>query len=252
MQWNREWLLADFNRITAHRFSEPIPEAVHCVNAKNIFIEPGAQIMHCWLNASEGPIYIGKDAYIMEGAAIRGPFAMGEGSVLKMHASIYGATTLGPACTAGGEIKNVVMMGYSNKAHQGYLGDSVIGEWCNLGAGTTNSNVKNTAGMVKVWDFHSNQYISVANKCGVIMGDYCTVAINAAINTGSMFGTCCNIFGTGLLPTIVPSGSWGVTGIRYQLNKAIASISNWKQFKGSTFTADEISVLEHIFAHRAM
>ena len=252
MQWNREWLLADFNRITAQRFSEPIPEAVHCVNAKNIFIEPGAQIMHCWLNASEGPIYIGKDAYIMEGSAIRGPFAMGEGSVLKMHASIYGATTLGPFCTAGGEIKNVVMMGYSNKAHQGYLGDSVIGEWCNLGAGTTNSNVKNTAGMVKVWDFHSNQYISVANKCGVIMGDYCTVAINSAINTGSMFGTCCNIFGTGLLPTIVPSGSWGVTGIRYQLNKAIASISNWKQFKGRTFTADEISVLEHIFAHRSM
>jgi len=252
MQWNRDWLIADFNRITAQRFSEPIPEAVHCVNAKNIFIEPGAQIMHCWLNASEGPIYIGKDAYIMEGAAIRGPFAMGDGSVVKMHSSIYGATTLGPACTAGGEIKNVVMMGYSNKAHQGYLGDSVIGEWCNLGAGTTNSNVKNTASMVKVWDFNTDQYIPVANKCGVIMGDYCTVAINSAINTGSMFGTCCNIFGTGLLPTIVPSGSWGVTGIRYQLNKAIASISNWKQFKGHSLTVEEISVLEHIFAHRSM
>ncbi|MBU3743838.1 MAG: glucose-1-phosphate thymidylyltransferase [Sediminibacterium sp.] len=250
MQWNKEWLAIDFKLITANRFSEPIPESVFCTSVNNIFIEPGAQLMNCWLNASEGPIYIGKNAYIMEGAAIRGPFAMGEGAVVKMQASIYGATTLGPYCTAGGEIKNAVMMGYSNKAHQGYLGDAVIGEWCNLGAGTTNSNVKNTAGMVKVWDYNTNQYISVANKCGVVMGDYCTVAINSSINTGSMFGTCSNIFGTGLLPTIVPSCNWGVSGIRYNFNKALDSIRNWKQFKGKTLTEDEISVLKQIFAHQ--
>ena len=250
MQWNKEWLTIDFQLITAHRFSEPIPETVFCTSVNNIFIEPGAQLMNCWLNASEGPIYIGKNAYIMEGAAIRGPFAMGEGAVVKMQASIYGATTLGPFCTAGGEIKNAVLMGYSNKAHQGYLGDAVIGEWCNLGAGTTNSNVKNTAGMVKVWDFNTNQYMSVANKCGVVMGDHCTVAINSSINTGSMFGTCSNIFGSGLLPTIVPSCNWGVTGIRYNFNKALDSIRNWKQFKGKTLTEAEISVLKHIFAHQ--
>lgn len=248
MQWNKEWLAIDFQLITAHRYSEPIPESVFATSVHNIFIESGAQLFNCWLNASEGPIYIGKDALIMEGAAIRGPFAMGAGSVVKMQTSIYGATTLGPLCTAGGEIKNIVMMGYSNKAHQGYLGDAVIGEWCNLGAGTSNSNVKNTAGMVKVWDFNSNAYISVANKCGVIMGDFCTVAINSSINTGSMFGTCSNIFGTGLLPTIVSSCSWGVTGIRYHFDKALDSIRNWKQFKGKTLSEYEISVLEHIFA----
>lgn len=250
MQWNKEWLAIDFQLITANRSSEPIPETVFCTSVNNIFIEPGAQLINCWLNAAEGPIYIGKNAFIMEGAAIRGPFAMGEGAVVKMQASIYGATTLGPFCTAGGEIKNAVMMGYSNKAHQGYLGDAVIGEWCNLGAGTTNSNVKNTAGIVKVWDFNTNQYISVANKCGVVMGDYCTVAINSSINTGSMFGTCSNIFGTGLLPTIVPSCNWGVTGIRYNFDKALDSIRNWKQFKGKLLTEDEISVLKHIFAHQ--
>jgi len=172
------------------------------------------------------------------------------GSVVKMQSSIYGATTLGPYCVGGGEIKHSLMMGYSNKAHQGYLGDAVIGEWCNLGAGATNSNVKNTAGIVSVWDFHTSQYVPVGQKCGVIMGDYCTVAIQSAMNTGSMYGTCCNVFGTGLLPTIIESGSWGVNGTRYQLPKAIAAISNWKQLKGKSFTADEISVLEHIFAQR--
>jgi hypothetical protein len=141
-------------------------------------------------------------------------------------------------------------MGYSNKAHHGYLGDAVIGEWCNLGAGATNSNVKNTAGIVQIWDFHTRQYVPVGQKCGVIMGDYCTIAIQSAMNTGSMYGTCCNVFGTGLLPTILESGSWGVNGTHYQLPKAIASINNWKQLKGKSFTAAEMSVLEHIFAQR--
>jgi len=169
--------------------------------------------------------------------------------VVKMQSSIYGATTLGPYCVGGGEIKNALMMGYSNKAHHGYLGDAVIGEWCNLGAGATNSNVKNTAGTVNVWDFHTRQYLPVGQKCGVIMGDYCTVSIQAAMNTGSMYGVCCNIFGNGLLPTVVESCSWGVAGVRYDLPKAITSISNWKQMKGRSFSAEEMSILEYIFAH---
>lgn len=250
MEWNKEQLIQDFSLITAGRLSEPVPEQVYCTHPENIFIEKGAALAPCYLNATEGPIYIGHNATILEGAAIRGPFAMCTGSVVKMQSSIYGATTLGPYCVGGGEIKHSLMMGYSNKAHQGYLGDAVIGEWCNLGAGATNSNVKNTAGIVSVWDFHTSQYMPVGQKCGVIMGDYCTVAIQSAMNTGSMYGTCCNVFGTGLLPTIIESGSWGVNGTRYQLPKAIAAISNWKQLKGKSFTADEISVLEHIFAQR--
>ena len=245
---NRQQLVEDVEIITAGRLSEPIPANVHCTHPEKIFIEPGAELAPCYLNATEGPIYIGRNATILEGAAIRGPFALCEGAVVKMQSSIYGATTLGPYCVGGGEIKNALMMGYSNKAHHGYLGDAVIGEWCNLGAGATNSNVKNTAGTVNVWDFHTQQYIPVGQKCGVIMGDYCTVSIQAAMNTGSMYGVCCNIFGNGLLPTIVQPCSWGVTGTRYELPKAIASIGNWKQMKGRNFTAEEISILEYIFA----
>lgn len=250
IEWNRDLLIQDFSRITAGRLSEPIPEQVYCTHPENVFIEQGAVLAPCWLNASDGPIYIGAQATILEGSAIRGPFAMCAGSVVKMQSSIYAATTLGPFSTAGGEIKNTLIMGYSNKAHHGYLGDAVIGEWCNLGAGATNSNVKNTAGIVQIWDFHTRQYVPVGQKCGVIMGDYCTIAIQSAMNTGSMYGTCCNVFGTGLLPTILESGSWGVNGTHYQLPKAIASINNWKQLKGKSFTAAEMSVLEHIFAQR--
>lgn len=246
---NRQQLLEDVELITAGRLSEPIPAHVQCTHPENIFIEPGADVAPCYLNATEGPIYIGSKATILEGAAIRGPFAMCEGAVVKMQSSIYGATTLGPYCVGGGEIKNTLMMGYSNKAHHGYLGDAVIGEWCNLGAGATNSNVKNNAGIVSVWDFYTREYVPVGQKCGVIMGDYCTVSIQAAMNTGSIYGTCCNVFGSGLLPTIIEPCSWGVAGTRYELPKAIASIGNWKQMKGRSFTAEEISILEYIFAH---
>jgi UDP-N-acetylglucosamine diphosphorylase/glucosamine-1-phosphate N-acetyltransferase len=245
---NKQQLFEDVELITAGRLSAPIPDHIHCTHPEKIFIEPGAELAPCYLNATEGPIYIGRNATILEGAAIRGPFAMCEGAVVKMQSSIYGATTLGPFCVGGGEIKNTLMMGYSNKAHHGYLGDAVIGEWCNLGAGATNSNVKNTAGIVSVWDFHTRQYVPVGQKCGVIMGDYCTVSIQAAMNTGSIYGVCCNIYGNGLLPTVVDPFSWGVTGTRYQLPKAIASISNWKQMKGRSFTSAEISILEYIFA----
>lgn len=246
---NRQQLLEDVELITAGRLSEPIPAHIQCTHPENIFIEPGADVAPCYLNATEGPIYIGSNATILEGAAIRGPFAMCEGAVVKMQSSIYGATTLGPYCVGGGEIKNTLMMGYSNKAHHGYLGDAVIGEWCNLGAGATNSNVKNTAGIVSVWDFYTKQLVPVGQKCGVIMGDYCTVSIQSAMNTGSIYGTCCNVFGSGLLPTIIEPCSWGVAGTRYELPKAIASIGNWKQMKGRSFTAEEISILEYIFAH---
>ena len=247
MQWNDEMIRADFGLITKGRSPQPLSATVSIVQPADIFIEEGARLQFCTLNAATGPIYIGKNAEVMEGSVIRGPFVLGENSVLKLNSRIYGATTLGPNCMGGGEIKNTVMMGYSNKAHDGYLGDSVVGEWCNFGAGSTNSNIKNTASEVKVWDMGSEKYMGAGQKCGVIMGDYSKVAINSSINTGAVIGVSCNVFGAGLLPTIIPNFSWGVSGTKYEFEKAIRDINNWKKIKSCFLSEAETSVLEYIF-----
>ena len=247
MQWNDAMLRSDFALVTKGRASQQIPSTVSVLQPENIFIEESARLDFCTLNASTGPIYIGKNTEIMEGSVIRGPFALGESSVIKMNSRIYGATTFGPSCMGGGEIKNMVMMGYSNKGHDGYLGDSVVGEWCNFGAGSTNSNIKNTAGLVKVWDIDSNNYVEVGQKCGLIMGDYSRASINASINTGSMIGVCCNVYGVGLLPTIIPNFSWGVGGTKYVFEKALSDINNWKKLKGQSLSEAESSMLSFIF-----
>lgn len=247
-----DWAIRqDFELLTAGRNTEPIPETVQVTQVRNIFIETGAKLHHCILNASGGPIYIGKDAEIMEGSTIRGPFALGEGSTVKMGSRIYGATTIGPFCTVGGEIKNSVIFGYSNKAHEGYLGDSVIGEWCNLGAGTSGSNVKNTAGTVKVWDNRSKQEQPVGLKCGLLMGDYSRSAINTSFNTGTVVGISVNVFGNGLTPKYIPSFSWGCNGnAKYKFEKAINDIRNWKKLKNRELTQSELEKLKHIFDQR--
>lgn len=167
-----------------------------------------------------------------------------------MGTKIYGATTIGPYCTGGGEIKNSVMMGYSNKGHDGYLGDSVIGEWCNMGAGTSNSNVKNNGSEVKLWNYDSKNYITAGNKCGMIMGDYSRTAINSAINTGTVIGVCCNIFGYGLTAKFIPDFSWGAKGTeKYEFEKAVTDAGNWKKMKNKTVGETERQVLKHIFDH---
>lgn len=248
MLWNDSMIREDFKLVTKGRSSQPISPTVQVVQTADIFIEDGAKLEFCTLNSKTGPIYIGKDAEIMEGSCVRGPFSMGFNSVLKMNSRIYGATSLGPCCMGGGEIKNSVIMGYTNKAHDGYLGDAVIGEWCNMGAGSTNSNVKNTAGEVKVWNYATNSYIGVGQKCGLIMGDYSRVAINSSINTGTIVGVSCNVFGAGLLPTIFNNFSWGISGNRYDLKKAFYAIDNWKKMKNLHITEAETSILETIFA----
>jgi UDP-N-acetylglucosamine diphosphorylase/glucosamine-1-phosphate N-acetyltransferase len=238
----------DFEILTANRVSEVIPETVQVSRSTRIFIEEGADLSHCVLNAEPGPIYIGKDAKVMEGAYIRGPFALGEGGVVKMGAKIYGATTIGPYSVAGGEIKNAVIFGYSNKAHDGYLGDSVIGEWCNLGAGTSNSNVSNTGGNVSVWNPASNGFVVAGNKCGLFMGDYSRSAINACFNTGTVVGVSCNIFGDGLSPKHIPHFSWGIKpSTKYEFDKAIRDIANWKKMKNHSLSESEIQQLKIIF-----
>jgi UDP-N-acetylglucosamine diphosphorylase/glucosamine-1-phosphate N-acetyltransferase len=246
--WNEEMIHSDYKLLTKKRVSHDHNDSVHVTKASQIFIEEGASISYSNLNASSGPIYIGKNSTIMEGCFIRGPFALGEGAVLKMGSKIYGATTIGPYCIAGGEIKNSVMTGYSNKAHDGYLGDSVIGEWCNLGAGTSNSNVKNTGGEVNLWNYHENKYLKSGYKCGMIMGDYSRTSINTSVNTGTIIGTCCNVFGEGLTPKFIGDFSWGAKDAkRYEFEKALKDIGNWKKMKNKTISEPETNILKHIF-----
>jgi UDP-N-acetylglucosamine diphosphorylase/glucosamine-1-phosphate N-acetyltransferase len=245
-QLNNWAIRQDFNLLIKKRRSQPVSRSNKLIKPSAIFIEKGVKLEHCILNASAGPIYIGKNAELMEGCMIRGPFAMGEGSVLKMGTKIYGATTLGPYCMGGGEIKNSVLFGYSNKAHDGYLGDSVIGEWCNLGAGTSNSNLKNNASEIRLWT--PGGKVNAGKKCGVMMGDYSRTAVNTAINTGTVTGVCCNVFGNGLTPKYIPSFSWGSDGFdRYKFEKALSDIEAWKQLKERTLSENEKNVLKYIF-----
>lgn len=235
----------DFELITEGRKSQSLSSTNKAISPENIFIEEGAKVEYSIINASVGPVYIGSNAEIMEGCTIRGPFCLGEGAVLKMGSKIYGATTIGPYCVAGGEIKNSVMFANSNKAHDGYLGDSVLGEWCNLGGGTTTSNIKNTAGPVRVWDNKSKDYVEVGLKCGLLMGDYSRAAINTSFNTGTVVGVCCNIFGEGFPKKIVNDFSWGKE--RYIFDKALQDIANWKKLKGDTISEQEKKILKELY-----
>lgn len=241
---NAKAIEADMPLFTANRTSAPIPEGTRVLAPERIFIEPGAQVLLSTLNATDGPIYIGKNVQIMEGSHIRGPFAACEGAVVKMGATIYGGTTVGPYCVVGGEIKNTILMGYSNKAHEGYLGDSVIGEWCNLGAGTSNSNVKNTGGLVKYITGPDNIPAIAGNKAGLLMGDYSRSAINTSFNTGTVVGVCCNIFGE-MPAKFVNHFSWGQDS--YIFEKALSDIENWKKMKGKTLTQEEREMLNNIY-----
>jgi UDP-N-acetylglucosamine diphosphorylase/glucosamine-1-phosphate N-acetyltransferase len=247
--WNDWALRQDYELVTAGRQSAPLSPTVQTVNGGNIFVEPGAVLSHCIINAEHGPVYIGKNAVVMEGAAIRGPFALCEGSVVKMGSKIYGATTVGPYSVVGGEIKNSVIFGYSNKAHDGYLGDSVIGEWCNLGAGTSNSNLKNNAGEVKIYNNISKELVpSGLMKCGLMMGDYSRAAINTSFNTGTIVGVSANIFGEGLIPKFIPSFTWGTKSYdKYEFDKALNDIENWKKLKNASLSEPEKTQLKLIF-----
>jgi UDP-N-acetylglucosamine diphosphorylase/glucosamine-1-phosphate N-acetyltransferase len=244
-----DWALReDFALITAGRKSKAISKTNKAVKPANIFIEAGAKVEHCFLNATDGPVYIGKNAVVMEGSMLRGPVAICEGAVVKMGTKIYGATTVGPFCTVAGEVKNSVLFGFSNKAHDGYLGDSVLGEWCNLGAGTSNSNLKNNAGEVKYCIDADKTLMSAGNKGGLLMGDYSKAAINTSFNTGTMVGICSNVVSAGLTPKFIGNFSWGADGItKYNLDKALIDIDNWKKLKGLTISDREKQILTDIY-----
>lgn len=248
-QLNKWAIEQDFSLLTKDRKTVKCSETNRITgNPSNIFIEKGACMEHCFINVTEGPVYIGKNALVMEGAMLRGPIGIGSGAVIKMGTRIYGATSIGPGCTIGGEVKNAVFFGFSNKAHDGYIGDSVIGEWCNLGAGTSNSNLKNNASAIQIWT--PAGAVVAGQKCGVMMGDYTKTAINTSINTGTVTGVCCNVYGSGLTPKYIPSFSWGSEGVeRYDFNKALADIENWKKLKKEEVSEKERIILKHIFDH---
>lgn len=246
-QLNKWAIGQDYALITKGRKSQKLSSS-NKLSGSDLFIEKGAIVEHCYLNTEEGPIYIGKDVTIMEGSMLRGPIAICDGATVKMGSKIYGATTIGPGCIVGGEIKNSVFFAHSNKAHDGYLGDSVIGEWCNMGAGTSNSNIKNNASPVMVWTPAGLKQAGL--KCGVLMGDYSRTAINTSINTGTVIGVSCNVVGNGLTPKYIPNFSWGSDGVeRYELQKAFLDIHEWKSLKHQSITESEKSILKHIFEH---
>ena len=247
---NDKAIQEDFDLITEGRTSEPIPEGTRYINKENIFIEEGAEITFATLNASKGPIYIGENAVIMENSAVRGPFAMCNNAVLKLGSKIFGATTLGPYCKVGGEVSNAVLMGYSSKGHDGYLGNSVIGEWCNLGADTNTSNLKNNYAEVRLWDYETGRFAKTGLQfCGLIMGDHSKCGINTMFNTGTVVGVSANIYGSGFLRNFVPSYSWGgASGFtEYKTNKVFEVAAVVMQRKNIVFDAIEQRILEHVF-----
>lgn len=247
---NDQAIRSDFELLTKGRISAPLSDTNRIISPEGIFLEEGAVVEHSVLNAATGPIYIGRNAEVMEGCLIRGPLALGEWAVLKMGSKVYGATTLGPGSTGGGEIKNVVMFGHSNKGHDGYLGDAVIGEWCNLGANATCSNLKNNASTVKVWIEAWNRTEPAGLKCGVLMGDYSRCGIGSMLNTGTVIGVSCNVFGGDLPPKFIPSFSWGGAAgiVPYRLEQALRDAANWMKFKGRQMEAADRDILEELFA----
>ncbi|WP_299061250.1 GlmU family protein [uncultured Polaribacter sp.] len=247
---NYQAIQQDFDILTEGRTSQPIPEGTRYINKENIFIEEGAEITFATLNASSGPIYIGRDAVVLENSAVKGPFAMCDHAVLKMGAKIYGGTTLGPYCKVGGEVSNAVLFGYSSKGHDGYLGNSVLGEWCNLGADTNNSNLKNNYAEVKLWDYETGRFAKTGLQfCGLMMGDHSKCGINTMFNTGTVVGVSANIFGSGFPRNFVPSFSWGgASGFtEYKTNKVFEVAEVVMKRRDIVFDEKDQKILEHVF-----
>ena len=240
----------DFQIITRGRTSQSIPAFNQVLAPDNIFLEEGAQVTGSILNAQSGPIYIGKNAQVMEGAIIRGPVTIGEGSIIKMGAKIYGPTAIGPNCKIGGEVKEAVLLGNSNKAHDGFLGNSIIGEWCNLGAGTNVSNLKNNYSNVRMWDHNTkNMRDTGLQYVGMVMGDHSKSGINTMFNTGTIVGVAANIFGAGYPPKFIPSFTWGgAEGLStHRLDDALHTAHRVVARRDTVLAPAEENILRHVF-----
>lgn len=249
-QFNPDEINSDFELVTAGRKSQKISETNRVLCPENVFVEEGAKVEFAIINASEGKVYIGKDAEIWENAVVRAPFAMNEHAVVKMSAKIYEGTTIGPYSKVGGEVQNSVIIGYSNKGHDGYLGNSVLGEWCNLGADTNNSNLKNDYSNVKVWNYARGHFENSGLQfCGLMMGDHSKSAINTMFNTGTVVGVCANIYGGGFPRNFIPSFSrGGAQGMEENiLAKACETAARVYARRHKEFDAVETAILTTIF-----
>lgn len=248
---NQKAIELDFELITKGRESQPLSNTNILIgSAKKLFIEEGAYIEASVLNTNFGHIYIGKDAEIMEGSVVRGALALCENASLKLATKIYGATTIGPHSKVGGEVNNSVILGYTNKGHDGFLGNSVLGEWCNLGADTNNSNLKNNYSNIDVWNYENKKFIDSNNQfVGLIMGDHSKCGINAMFNTGTVVGVFANIFGSNFPPKYIPSFSWGGADgfTTYQFEKALEVANRVMQRRDKYLSNSDITILKHIF-----
>ena len=243
-------LQADFDLLTKGRVSQQAHSSNTILGKENLFIEEGAVLSCSIINAEAGPVYIAKNAHVMEGSIIRGPFALGESSHTKLGAKIYGPTTVGPHSKVGGELNNVVIFGYSNKGHDGFLGNAVLGEWCNIGADSNNSNLKNNYAEVKLWNYNSNRFTPTGLQfCGLVMGDHSKCGINTMFNTGTVVGVSANIFGAGFPRNFIPSFSWGGPQGQstYTTNKAFEVAEKVMQRRGISFDEIESQILTKVF-----
>ena len=247
---NDQEIRSDFERLTKNRRSEPLSTSNTVIGDGQIFLEKGARVEACILNTENGPIYIGADATIMEGSLIRGSLALCEHATVKMGAKIYGGTTIGPHCKVGGEISNTVFQAFSNKGHDGFIGNSVIGEWCNLGADTNISNLKNNYDQVKLWSYIKEGFLRTGLQfCGLIMGDHSKCGINTMFNTGTVVGVSANIFGSGYPRNFIPSFSWGgASGFSsFQLEKACKTAEIMMERRAITLDSSDREILKRVF-----
>ncbi len=249
--YNGRTIVSDFELLTKGRKSQPVSKTNFINGDPNlIFIEEGAVVEFAFLNTKQGPIYIGKNAEIMEGAKIRGPFALCEHAIVKMDAKIYAGTTIGPHSKAGGELNNVVIFGYSNKGHDGFMGHSVMGEWCNIGADTNTSNLKNTYENIRLWSYPEESFVNTDLQfCGLMLGDHSKCGINTMFNSGTVVGVSANIFGSGYQRNFIPSFSWGGTqGFQtFKLNRAFKVAEAMMLRRGIELDKVEQDILTHIF-----
>lgn len=251
---NGKALEADFELITAGRTSQPIPDNVQTIHPERIFIEEGAELNFAILNATNGPIYIGKNAEVMEGSIIRGGFALLEHSATKLGTKIYGPTTVGPHSKVGGELNNSVIFGYSNKGHEGFLGNSVLGEWCNIGADSNTSNLKNNYAEVKLWDYETGRFAKTGLQfCGLMLGDHSKCGINTMFNTGTVVGVSANIYGAGYPRNFIPSFNWGGPqgNMTYKTNKAYEVADVVMKRRGLSLQQTDIDILDAVFEKTA-
>lgn len=247
---NGEAIQLDFDQITAGRQSASLSPSNTVIGDYPVFLEQGAQAECAVFNTTKGPVYLGAGAEVMEGAMMRGPFAMADHATVKMGAKIYGPTTLGPYCKAGGEINNSILTGYSNKAHDGFLGNSVIGEWCNIGADTNNSNLKNDYGNVKMWSYRQEEFEHTGQQfVGLMMADHAKCGINTMFNTGTVVGVAANVFGGGFPRQFIPSFAWGGSHgfTTYIFDKACEVAERMKNRRGLAVSEDERNLFAHIF-----